>query len=40
LRTRLGAAARERAVRDYSWAVHCAALEAAILRRRPGRGGP
>ena len=30
LRTRLGSAARERAVRDYSWAAHCKALEAAI----------
>jgi glycosyltransferase involved in cell wall biosynthesis len=31
-RTRLGAAARARAVRDYSWAAHCAALEDAIRR--------
>lgn len=30
LRQRLGAAARERAVRDYSWSAHCAALDAAI----------
>ena len=30
LRARLGAAARERAVRDYSWAAHCRALETAI----------
>jgi phosphatidylinositol alpha 1,6-mannosyltransferase len=30
LRHRLGAAARERAVRDYSWSAHCAALDAAI----------
>ena len=30
LRTRLGAAARERAVRDYSWRAHCEALERAI----------
>jgi glycosyltransferase involved in cell wall biosynthesis len=27
LRTRLGAAARERAVREYSWTAHCAALD-------------
>ena len=32
LRKRLGAAARERAVRDYSWAAHCRALEDAITR--------
>jgi glycosyltransferase involved in cell wall biosynthesis len=42
LRTRLGAAARARALRDYSWAAHCAALEAAILdaqsRRAKARG--
>jgi glycosyltransferase involved in cell wall biosynthesis len=31
LRRRLGAAARERAVRDYSWAAHCRALETAII---------
>jgi glycosyltransferase involved in cell wall biosynthesis len=30
LRARLGAAARDRAVRDYSWAAHCRALDAAI----------
>jgi glycosyltransferase involved in cell wall biosynthesis len=30
LRRSLGAAARERAVRDYSWAAHCRALDAAI----------
>ena len=30
LRARLGAAARERAVRDYSWAAHCRALDAAL----------
>jgi glycosyltransferase involved in cell wall biosynthesis len=39
LRVRLGAAARERAVRDYSWAAHCCALEGAILKRRAA-GGP
>ena len=33
LRARLGAAARERAVRDYSWAAHCRALEAKIAQR-------
>ncbi len=32
LRTRLGAAARARTVRDYSWAAHCRALESAIIR--------
>lgn len=31
LRVQLGAAARERAVREYSWSAHCEALEAAIL---------
>ena len=30
LRKRLGAAARERAVRDYSWRAHCEALARAI----------
>jgi len=30
LRTRLGHAARARAVRDYSWSAHCAALDQAI----------
>lgn len=32
LRSRLGRAARERAVREYSWAAHCRTLEAAITR--------
>jgi glycosyltransferase involved in cell wall biosynthesis len=32
LRARLGAAARERAVRDYSWSAHCRALETAFGR--------
>ena len=36
LRQRLSAAARERAVRDYSWAAHCKALEQAI-RKEEGR---
>jgi len=31
LRRTMGAAARDRAVRDYSWAAHCRALEQAIL---------
>jgi len=31
LRARLGAAARERALRDYSWDAHCEALEAALI---------
>jgi starch synthase len=38
LRRTLGTAARQRAVRDYSWAAHCRALEGAIedvRRRRP-----
>lgn len=34
LRSRLGAAARERAERDYSWRAHCEALERAILNAR------
>ena len=38
LRTRLGAAARERALRDYSWAAHCRALEAAIQEAQGRRG--
>lgn len=33
LRKRLGRAARERAVRDYSWAAHCRALEQAMANR-------
>jgi glycosyltransferase involved in cell wall biosynthesis len=33
VRTRLGRAARERAVRDYSWAAHCRALDAAFSAR-------
>jgi glycosyltransferase involved in cell wall biosynthesis len=36
VRRRMSAAARERAVRDYSWAAHCRALVAAIERRRGG----
>ena len=32
LRSRLGHAARARAVRDYSWSAHCAALDAAMRR--------
>lgn len=42
LRERLGAAARVRAVRAYSWAAHCRALEAAIRtsrRQRPSGNG-
>jgi glycosyltransferase involved in cell wall biosynthesis len=34
LRKALGAAARERAVRDYSWAAHCKALEVAIVEKQ------
>ena len=37
LRTRLGQAARERALREYSWAAHAAALEFAIERARGER---
>ena len=37
LRRRLGAAARARAVRDYSWAAHCKALETAILQAQRHR---
>jgi starch synthase len=34
LRTKLGAAARDRAIRDYSWAAHCRALDAAFRQAR------
>ena len=34
LRARLGRAARERAVREYSWRAHCEALARAIARAR------
>ena len=37
LRARLGAAARERAVREYSWAAHCRALDARIRGALKGR---
>jgi len=37
LRAQLGAAARERAVRDYSWAAHCRALDSAFRDARPNR---
>jgi glycosyltransferase involved in cell wall biosynthesis len=36
-RAPLGAAARDRAVRDYSWAAHCRALEAALTTARDRR---
>jgi glycosyltransferase involved in cell wall biosynthesis len=36
-RAALGTAARERAVREYSWAAHCRALESAILGARRRR---
>jgi glycosyltransferase involved in cell wall biosynthesis len=39
LRTRLGAVARERAVREYSWAAHCRALEGAIRQAQARRAG-
>jgi glycosyltransferase involved in cell wall biosynthesis len=32
VRARLGIAARERAVRDYSWRAHCEALDKAMRR--------
>ena len=35
LRATLGAAARQRAVTEYSWSAHCAALDAAFRARRP-----
>lgn len=37
LRRTLGAAARERAVRDYSWAAHCRTLDEAIRQARARR---
>jgi glycosyltransferase involved in cell wall biosynthesis len=37
LRRRIGIAARERAVREYSWSAHCRALDAAIRARRGER---
>jgi glycosyltransferase involved in cell wall biosynthesis len=37
VRAPLGAAARERAVRDYSWAAHCRALESAIIEAQGRR---
>ena len=37
LRARLGGAARARAVREYSWAAHCAALVDAIAAARSAR---
>ena len=37
-RRTLGTAARERAVRDYSWAAHCRALEDAIAGAAARRG--
>jgi glycosyltransferase involved in cell wall biosynthesis len=40
LRNRLGAAARDRAVREYSWKAHCEALSAAFEARRRSFRGP
>jgi glycosyltransferase involved in cell wall biosynthesis len=37
LRSRLGQAARDRAVRDYSWRAHCEKLAAAIERQNTER---
>ena len=34
LRHTLGTAARERAVREYSWSAHCRALESALVQAR------
>jgi glycosyltransferase involved in cell wall biosynthesis len=34
LRARLGAAARDRAAREYSWTTHCRVLDAAIQKAR------
>jgi len=39
LRNRLGRAARDRAVRDYSWAAHCRLLEQAMIAAVRARGG-
>lgn len=40
LRGRLGRAARERAVREYSWAAHCRALDVAMTRALKAHPGP
>jgi glycosyltransferase involved in cell wall biosynthesis len=40
LRNRLGRAARERAVRDYSWSAHCLALDKAIKATRASGSFP
>jgi glycosyltransferase involved in cell wall biosynthesis len=40
LRSRLGRAARERAIRDYSWAAHCRALEQAMTGALNARATP
>ena len=37
LRSALGAAARERAIREYSWEAHCRALDERITRLDPAR---
>jgi glycosyltransferase involved in cell wall biosynthesis len=37
VRAPLGAAARARALRDYSWAAHCRALESAITEAQGRR---
>ncbi|NUR56951.1 MAG: sugar transferase, partial [Acidobacteria bacterium] len=37
VRATLGAAARTRAVRDYSWSAHCRALDAAVAGARRRR---
>ena len=39
IRASLGEAARARAVREYSWAAHCRALEAALIEARERRAG-
>ena len=40
VRERLGAAARQRAVRDYSWTAHCLALDRAFTSLAGHRGQP
>jgi glycosyltransferase involved in cell wall biosynthesis len=32
LRRRMGAAARQRVVREFSWSAHCATLDASLTR--------
>jgi phosphatidylinositol alpha 1,6-mannosyltransferase len=39
LRARLGVAARDRVVRDFSWDAHCRALDARLRALVTGRAG-